>query len=110
MNRPNEIGVEEKGGSGAPAPENFLPRSAARAGVALERALLFATWLVPVLEHFPRSQRFLLGDRLQTLTLDIIEALIEASCLMRSASCSNASSTYSSTSRGQSAKFVYADQ
>jgi len=80
MNPPEESGVEETGGSRAPAPEKiFLPPRAARAGVALERAMLFATWLVPVLERFPRGQRFLLGDRLQTLTLDIIEGLIEAS-------------------------------
>lgn len=32
--------------------------------------MLYATWLVPVLEQFPRSQRFLLGDRLQTAALD----------------------------------------
>jgi hypothetical protein len=39
---------------------------------------LFITWLVPVLEHVPRSQRFLLGDRLQGLALDTVEGLVEA--------------------------------
>lgn len=32
--------------------------------------MLYLTWLIPVLEGFPRSQRFLLGDRLQTLGMD----------------------------------------
>lgn len=36
--------------------------------------MLYITWLVPVLEQFPRSQRFLLGDRLQGMTLDLLEA------------------------------------
>ena len=40
--------------------------------------MLYITWLIPVLEQFPRSQRFLLGDRLQGLALDTVEALVEA--------------------------------
>ncbi len=52
--------------------------AAVRAGPALERTLLFITWLVPAVEQFPRSQRFLLGDRLQSLALDLLEVLIEA--------------------------------
>ena len=40
--------------------------------------MLYFTWLVPVVEQFPRSQRFLPGDRLQGLALDLLEALIEA--------------------------------
>lgn len=62
-------------GAAAPATANHSPPDwrgpdaphAARGGAALERMTLFITWLVPVLEHFPRSQRFLLGDRLQGL-------------------------------------------
>lgn len=34
--------------------------------------MLYITWLVPVLAQFPRSQRFLLGDRLQGLALDFL--------------------------------------
>ena len=60
-----------------PSPADADPTSA-RAGPALERLLLYITWLVPVLEQFPRSQRFLLGDRLQGLALDLMEVLIEA--------------------------------
>ena len=36
-------------------------------------------WLVPKLEKFPRSQKFLIGDRVESLMLDILEKLIEAS-------------------------------
>ena len=35
-------------------------------------------WLLPKLEQFPRSQKFLLGDRIETMLLDILELLIEA--------------------------------
>ena len=56
----------------------------ARGGSALERVVLYLTWLVPVpvpvlvLEQFPRSQRFLLGDRLQGLALDLLDLRVEA--------------------------------
>lgn len=35
-------------------------------------------WMIPKLEKFPRSQKFLLGERIETLMLDILERLIEA--------------------------------
>jgi len=60
--------------SAAPA----APAHATRDGIALEKAVLYLTWLVPVLEKFPRSQKFLLGDRLQTLALRVVEELVEA--------------------------------
>ena len=59
----------------APAPPD---PPGARGGPALERVVLFITWLVPVLERFPRSQRFLLGDRLQGLALDLLDLRVEA--------------------------------
>ena len=62
-------------GFGGEAPDDA--KNPPRANLALDKAMLFATWLIPVLEGFPRSQRFLLGDRLQSNTLDIVEALIE---------------------------------
>lgn len=40
--------------------------------------MLYITWLVPTLEGFPKSQRFLLGDRLQTLAMDVVECIVEA--------------------------------
>ena len=36
--------------------------------------MLYIAWLVPMLEQFPRSQRFLLGVRLQGLALDFLAA------------------------------------
>jgi hypothetical protein len=38
----------------------------------------FIMWLVPTVEKFPRSQKFLLGDRMQSTALDVLERLIEA--------------------------------
>lgn len=43
----------------------------------------FVVWLVPTPERFPRSQKFLLGDRMQHTTLDVLERLIEATCTRR---------------------------
>ena len=47
-------------------------------GAALEAHYQFVLWLVPTLERFPRSQKFLLGDRIQGTALDVLESLIEA--------------------------------
>jgi hypothetical protein len=49
-----------------------------RGGVALEKTYQFLLWPVPTVERFPRSQKFLLGDRLQNLAVDLLESLIEA--------------------------------
>lgn len=38
----------------------------------------FLLWLIPKINKFPRSQRFVLGDRIEGLFLDILELLIEA--------------------------------
>ena len=54
------------------------PDGARQNGPALEKAYQFALWLVPTVEKFPRSQKFLLGDRLQSLAYDVIEGLVEA--------------------------------
>ena len=53
-------------------------KPARETGPALEAMYQFVQWLVPTLEKFPRSQKFLLGDRLQQTALDILERLIEA--------------------------------
>jgi hypothetical protein len=52
--------------------------NARRTGPALEAHFQFLLWLVPTIEKFPRSQKFLLGDRIQTAALDVLDALIEA--------------------------------
>ena len=51
---------------------------ARRTGPALEAHQRFIRWLVPTVQRFPRAQKFLLGDRIQTTALDVLEALIEA--------------------------------
>ena len=52
-------------------------------GPALEAHYRFVVWLVPVLERFPRSQKFLLADRIQSEALDVLEALIVATYTRR---------------------------
>ena len=47
-------------------------------GPALERMQQFLVWLVPTVERFPRSQKFALGDRIQSTALDVLERIIEA--------------------------------
>jgi hypothetical protein len=51
---------------------------ARRTGPAVEAHFQFLMWLVSTVEKFPRSQKFVLGDRIQTTALDVLEALIEA--------------------------------
>ena len=59
--------------------ERAVQRDASRTtGAALESHYRFLLWLVPAVERFPRSQKFLLGDRIQGTALDILEQLIEA--------------------------------
>ncbi|MDP6816345.1 MAG: diversity-generating retroelement protein Avd [Alphaproteobacteria bacterium] len=45
----------------------------------------FILWLVPTVEKFPRSQKFLLGDRLQATALEVLEHLVEATYTRRRA-------------------------
>jgi four helix bundle protein len=44
----------------------------------LEKMYQFLLWLIPTVEKFPRAQKFLLGDRIQTAALDVMEHLVEA--------------------------------
>jgi hypothetical protein len=39
---------------------------------------LLVLWLIPVLDGLPRSQKFQLGDRLQTTALDVLNTLVVA--------------------------------
>ena len=59
------------------------PDHARSTGPALDAHYRFVTWLVPAVERFPRSQKFLLGDRIQTTALDVLERLIEATYTKR---------------------------
>jgi len=38
----------------------------------------FLKWSIPTLKKFPRDQRFLLGDRIESCLLDILELLVSA--------------------------------
>jgi len=49
-----------------------------RYGPALVTMYVFMRWLVPTVERFPRSQKFLLGDRLQAQALNLLEQIILA--------------------------------
>ncbi len=51
---------------------------ARRVSPAAERLYRWLEWLIPTLDKFPRSQRFLLGDRIEHTALDLLERLIEA--------------------------------
>ena len=55
-----------------------MSNNARRTGPAVEAHYRFLEWLVPTVEKFPRSQKFLLGDRIQQTALDVLEDLIEA--------------------------------
>jgi hypothetical protein len=55
-----------------------MPENARRTGPAVEAHFRFLMWLISAIEKFPRTQRFLLGDRIQSTALDVLEALIEA--------------------------------
>jgi hypothetical protein len=49
-----------------------------RGGRALDKTYRFLLWVAPALEKFPRSQRFLLGDRIETTALAVLEGLVDA--------------------------------
>jgi hypothetical protein len=54
-----------------------------RTGPALEKTYRFLFWLMPTVEKFPRSYKFVLGDRIQTVAMDVLEGLIEATYTRR---------------------------
>jgi hypothetical protein len=77
----------ELGGPGAQPRRGILsdtdmtPAAADKAwqtGPTLEAMYRFMLSLIPRVERFPRSQMFLLADRIQSTALDVLERLIEA--------------------------------
>ena len=44
-----------------------------RCGPAIEAHFQFLRWLIPTVEKFPRAEKFLLGDRVQSTALDVLE-------------------------------------
>ena len=49
--------------------------------LALEAHYRFILWLVPAVERFPRNRKFRLGDRIQTVALDVQEQVIGSDCI-----------------------------
>ena len=45
---------------------------------AVESCHALLTWLIPLLDQFPRQRRFTLGERLETAQINVLEALVEA--------------------------------
>ena len=79
-NRTRELsGEEPKAVDGRPAG----PNQARETGAALEAHYRFILRLVPAVERFPRNRKFLLGDRIQTTALDVLERLTEATYTKR---------------------------
>ncbi len=58
-----------------------------RTGPALEAMYRFLLWLIPTVEKFPRSRKYLLGDRMESAALDVLERLIEVTYTRERASC-----------------------
>jgi hypothetical protein len=54
--------------------------STATAGrvTVVPKAYDLALWLIPRVNGFPRTQRFVLGDRIETAALDLLDLLVEA--------------------------------
>lgn len=81
MSRPGNssggAGAQPPPRSGGTRPGGGERQAAARAGgPALEAMYQLLLWLIPTLEKFPRSQKFLLGDRLQSQALAVLDSLI----------------------------------
>jgi hypothetical protein len=57
---------------------NEPSNNARRTGPALEAMYKFLLWLVPAVDKFPRNQKFVLGDRIETAALEVLDALIAA--------------------------------
>jgi hypothetical protein len=44
-----------------------------------------ALWVLPHVSRFPRNHRFTLGDRLESGVLDVLELLVDATCMRQKA-------------------------
>jgi hypothetical protein len=49
-----------------------------RTGPAVEAHYQFLLWLVPTVDRFPKAQKFVFGDRILNLALEVLEFLVEA--------------------------------
>jgi len=86
-----------------------MESSRQHAGMAVERAYRFVLWLTPTVEKFPRAQKYLLGDRMQSLALDVLEDLIEATySRARQPSCNAPICAWKSCASGAAGQCSYA--
>ncbi len=53
-------------------------KKTAKEVTALTRTYDLILWIIPILQKFPKGQKYLLGDRIESLLLDILELLIQA--------------------------------
>jgi hypothetical protein len=49
-----------------------------RTGPAVEAHYQFLLWLIPTIERFPKSHKFVFGDRILNVGLDVLELLVAA--------------------------------
>ena len=60
--------------------------------IIYQKAYDFALWLHPVVNKFPKSQRFVMGQRIENKTLDLIHSMVVANALRdKSATLASAS-------------------
>ena len=45
---------------------------------AVQSAHELLRWLIPQIDKFPRTRRFTLGERLESVLLDVLELTVEA--------------------------------
>src|SRR5262249_9871830 len=57
--------------------EGIMNEHFKRAGPAVEAHYQFLLWLVPTVDRFPKSQKFVFGDRVLNLALDVLEGANE---------------------------------
>ena len=45
---------------------------------AITKLYDYLLWMIPKLDKFPRNRKFLLGNRIETIMIDILDLLIDA--------------------------------
>ena len=79
--RRRKQGLNAKGQSNEPGAGRS--DGARTTGAALEAHYRFMLWLIPTVQRFRRSRKFLLGDRIQSTAFDVLERLIAATYMRR---------------------------
>jgi len=78
-----KTGVDPKGsvaqGITAAGPRGRVCSPANDAPLVLVKWYAYAKWILERVESFPKSQRFILGQRLSNHVMDVLETLVKAS-------------------------------